>query len=86
MFGVKAPGGKPISDSYNLLNMRSGLPLEECREREVKDPLDDFEEALITREKSIRESEELLKDLLGYYETSFQLTDDKKTWAGVVGS
>ena len=87
MLGIKSsPRRKPISESYNLLNMRSGLPLKECREKEVKDPLDDFEEALITREKSIREAEELLKDLIGYYETSFKLTDDKKTWAGVVGS
>ena len=83
---VKGNKGKLILESLNLHNIRMEVSLKESRERQKDEPLNDFEQELNFREKSLREAEEVLKDMLDWYQASFKLADDKNTVKGLTSN
>ena len=70
---------KEITEGLTLLTINKEKSIEESPKKQKKDDqLNKFEEALISREKSIRAKEKLLDDMLVFCEASFEMNNTGK--------
>ena len=67
MIGFKDSRGKSFMDSFESKTLSKG--------NQKDDKLAEFENALIDREKSIKEEEKVLDDMMVFYNASFDLTN-----------